>query len=291
MISVIVATKNRPDQIIPCILSIKKNTKVPYEIIICDQSHTQKTYSTTRTLSIRYSHVPRGGKSAALNKGIELAQYNILAFTDDDCIADEAWLTHIAATFKQNKGVAGIFGKTLPYHPQKHKGLICPSTFNGGNKKKHVTTPSYHARHIGYGNNMAFRRKVLKKLGGFKTWLGPGSIGSNAEDAELALRVLIGGHTLQYNPSVTVYHNKWLSNNEMRRQNLSYVTGELACYTYFFMQGNTFAAPVLRDNLKNSIHLLKTVSLSGVFPIIIARVRGFLIGIICALIDPTKYTK
>lgn len=163
--------------------------------------------------------------------------------------------------------------------------------------------PCLHYQRIGFGNNMAIRASVLREIGRFKEWLGPGSIGGNAEDAEIALRMLVKGYKILYNPNMLVYHNKWLNNKEMKKQNLSYICGEMACYGYFHFHGRRFASPVIRSNLRDSYHgfrqiIKRIVSLRwsfalltdtyGEFLKVVYRVRGLLVARYFSLVDPIR---
>lgn len=298
MISIIIATRDRPEKLLACIRSIEKNNFRDKEIIIADQSNTpciQNTHTCIR--------MPHGGKSKALNAAFHIAKGDVIAFTDDDCIVDPNWLTSVATAFKLNKRIIGIFGRTLPFAPEQNSDKLCPSTFDGGNKQKLITKPLYHAQHIGFGNNMAFRRMIFDELGGFKQWLGPGSIGSAAEDAEYALRALIHKQQLLFYPRMIVYHNKWLTPDEMIKQNLSYECGEMACYGHFYFQGYTFTHAIIintiRDSFYKTKHLFKKMLLlrwnkTSLIEIhhtvteIYWRGKGLCVGFIYALIDPIR---
>ena len=254
MISVIIASKNRPNEMLLCLQSMLHDSFETKEILVVDQSAGDTTEALIRSIKnkhIVYLRHQKGGKSTALNTGIAHARGNIIAFTDDDCIIDNGWLESLHKTFKENRQVGGVFGRTMPYQPNKNKGKMCPCTFEK-TQKKLITKSCYHADHIGFGNNMAFRKEVFTQIGGFKNWLGPGSVGSNAEDAEFTLRALLKGYKLLYDPSVIVYHNKWLTGKQMKKQELSYTCGELACYGYFLFQGNQFSKPIVLNNLKYS---------------------------------------
>jgi glucosyl-dolichyl phosphate glucuronosyltransferase len=61
-----------------------------------------------------------------------------------------------------------------------------------------------------YGNNMAFRKIIFEKYGGFRTDLGPCPNGRNpqkAEDSEFGHRLSAGGERLRYEPSAVLYHS------------------------------------------------------------------------------------
>lgn len=305
MISVIIATKDRPGHIVVCLKSLLKNSFKQFEIILIDQSNNEQTRHTIQRIKnkkIVYLYHHHGGKSSALNKGISMARGDIYAFTDDDCLVDTHWLTNIQKTFDTHKNISAVFGKTLPYEPKKHREEICPCTFIYP-KQRLITKPCAHYKYIGFGNNMAVRASAIKKLGEFKEWLGPGSIGSNAEDAEFALRMLVKGHKILYDPSMIVYHNKWLTPNKMIKQNQSYACGEMTCYEYFHFQRHRFATPIVFNNIRDSYHKIRIILKRILFLQwnkrligdtryfcieITYRLRGIIIGLIYSFLDPLR---
>lgn len=256
-ISVIIATKNRASHFDNCLNKILKSVEMPLEIIVVDQS----TNSKTRKLIfgeniklIKYFHLNSKGKSKSLNYAISKAKGKIIAFTDDDCLVDKNWIKNINKTFNKHKNISLCFGKTLPYKSKQHKKAFCPCTFKKNPDKFGITEkPGPHWENVGFGNNMAIKTKVLKKIGLFKEWLGPGSIGSNAEDAEIINRSLINGYKIGYEPTMLVYHNKWLNEEKKIKQEWSYSCGGMACYGYFSFNGNKFAKKIVISELKNGL--------------------------------------
>ena len=219
MISILISTRNRPQKIKNCIKFILKNYFKKFEIILIDQSTNSKTKKIVKKIKarkIRYLKLNNKGKSKALNLTLKKATEEIFAFTDDDCIVDKNWLKNIYQSFQKNKNIVGVFGKVLPYRPQLNKNKVCPCTFLN-NKKRVISMPCYHAKNIGFGNNMAFRRNIFEEIGGFKEWLGAGSITLLMHLALLCLRVLLKDHKILYNPKVKVYHNRWLTKNQFKK--------------------------------------------------------------------------
>ena len=68
-----------------------------------------------------------------------------------------------------------------------------------------------------FGTNMAFRREVFQKYGGFRTDLGPrpGSEIRN-EDTEFGTRLLAAGERLWYQPSAVVHHS--VAENRLKKE-------------------------------------------------------------------------
>lgn len=257
-ISVIIATKNRPNDLKKCLRAISNNTFRSYEVIVADQSRDCIKINKSDFLSIPkliYIRALKGGKTTALNLAISRAQGDLLAFTDDDCIVSNHWLSAMHYAAIKYSTHSAFFGKTKPYQSEKHKGFICPSIFTSSIRKS-VSKPCPHFLSIGFGNNMAIRTDAIQLMNGFRPWLGPGSIGSNAEDADIALRLLVNNHKILYEPTMTVFHNRWLTTNQMFSQTRSYTCGETACYGYFFFQGYAFAFPVLKSSIVTILHQL-----------------------------------
>ncbi len=260
-ISVCINTRNRTAQLKKCLGSIHQSVFHSFEIIIIDQSDAylwNEHASLARRFDALYFPIPPKGVGVAKNMAIKKSSGKIVAFTDDDCIVDSHWLDEIWQTFQRHPNVSAVFGKTLPYQSSRHKYEICPCTFTHKLPAR-ISQPGVHYKTIGFGNNMAFRSSVFTSIGMFKPWLGPGSIGKNAEDAEFALRLLLSGKQIFYTPTARVFHAKWLTAKEMRVQELAYSCGEMACYGYFYFSGHAFAIPIIRANIRSSVDSIKNV--------------------------------
>lgn len=305
LISILVATKNRQKKLRACIKSLLNIQYRNYKIIIIDQGEEVLNWNVFTKPLISYFHVATSGKSKALNFGLQKIKGDIVVFTDDDCLVDPLWLQNIVKTFKTYKNIGGVFGKVLPYKPENNLKKICPSTFEKTSFSI-ISKPCAHYKYIGFGNNMAIRRSIFADIGIFREWLGPGSIGLGAVDAEFALRMLLYGRKIIYNPKVVVYHNKWLTPEEMLHQNLLYSCGEMACYFYFYFQRHSFATQTVFNNIWDSYYKVKS-NLKEFFLFrwnkklfqtflktgfeIWYRLRGFIVGYVFALIDQLKFEK
>lgn len=74
--------------------------------------------------------------------------------------------------------------------------------FDLGNEPRELDRPPY-------GVNMAVRKGIFEKYGGFRIDLGPtpdGRIPRANEDTELGRRLMAAGERLKYEPSAVVYH-------------------------------------------------------------------------------------
>ena len=89
---------------------------------------------------------------------------------------------------------------------------------------------------IGAGANMAFRRAVFDRVGGFDERLGAGASGCS-EDSELWYRLLAGGGSCCFEPRAVVQHHHREDWDGLRRQIRAYAKGHVSA---LFVQADRF---------------------------------------------------
>ena len=216
-ISVILCTYNRCRSLEKALASVSLSTmpnSVEWDVLVVDNnSHDQtravvENYCQKHPKHFRYLFEPHPGKSYALNSGIREANADVLAFMDDDVEVDPNWLHNLTAPLN-NEQWAGTGGRILPesaFTPPRwldtsgRYGLAPLAMFDLG-------MDACELREAPFGTNMAFRKEMFAKYGGFRTDLGPqpGSQIRN-EDVEFGDRLLAAGERFGYEPAAVVYH-------------------------------------------------------------------------------------
>jgi GT2 family glycosyltransferase len=247
-ISVIIATRNRPDRIRMVIESILLQTHAPSEIIIVDNAPSTEA---TRQLieeqygdfeQIKYVREDRPGLASAHNAGLERASGSLIAITDDDVRVDDRWLEMLASAFLETENVGCVTGIILPAEIEAPAQLWTEqySRFNKGYRKRifdldlhRIDNPlyPYAAGVFGSGANMAFKREALTAIGGFDTALGAGTIAKGADDLSAFFDIINSGYRLVYEPAAVVWHWHRRDLDGLRKQAYGYGVGLTAYLT------------------------------------------------------------
>jgi len=150
------------------------------------------------------------GVSGARNAGISVAKGDVIAFMDDDAVAEKGWIENLLSTYREYDAAA-VGGKILPvwlggkpdYLPEELYWLA-GITHEGFAEEKVVEVRNT------FGPNMSFKREVFQKAGMFNENLGFARRGTSyiqAEEPEFALRMRRElGKGVIYNPKAVVYH-------------------------------------------------------------------------------------
>lgn len=217
-ISVILCTYNRSQSLKLALDSLAVShvpESVCWHVLIVDNNSKDQTRAVAEEfcrrdpVHFRYVFEPQQGKSFALNRGIREAQGDILAFIDDDITVEPNWLFELTKPFAdpQWSGTGGrvYLPKDFSAPPWMavegvHSLVGILALFDLGPDPRPLLKPPI-------GNNMAFRKEVFTKFGGFRTDLGP-MPGSELryEDTEFGTRVMKGGAQILYVPSAVVRH-------------------------------------------------------------------------------------
>jgi len=211
-VSVIISTYSidRAKYVINCIKSLKKQTLLPKEIIlVLDPDEKLIDFYKSRIPDDVKIVISEGyGLSNARNAGVKVAEGEIVAFIDDDAVADKNWLKNLVKNYN-DPCVVGVGGFIKPiwesdrptWFPEELDWIIGCSYKGLPERKTVVRNP--------IGCNMSFRKVVFEKVGLFKTDVGRlGKKPLAGEEAEFSLRVLekIPESKIVYDPSTKVYH-------------------------------------------------------------------------------------
>ncbi|MYW00114.1 glycosyltransferase, partial [Streptomyces sp. SID3343] len=259
-VSVVVATRERPDLLAVCLGTLHRQTHPDVEVIVVDNAPTtDRTASVVRggrSGLVRYVREPRAGLAVAHNRGIAEAGGELVAFTDDDVLADPDWVASLVAGFDRPERPACVTGLILPaelrtpaqltlhHHGGYAKGLR-PVLYGADNPPEDPLFP-FTAGRFGSGANMAFRADVLRAMGGFDPATGVGTPARGGDDLLAFFRTIVRGHRIAYEPGALVWHRHRTEPAAVARQVRGYGTGLGAYLTAAVLREPATLGPLLR---------------------------------------------
>lgn len=222
--SVIICTKNRIDDLIPCLRSLAEQTVAPDELIIVDSSDvpikTNKIFVELFTekhfpqVHLSYHHT-KPGLTFQRNRGIEKATGDLIYFFDDDVVLEKRYLEEMQSCFAINSDCIGGMGtitniKPISFKYRWYRRLFgLQRTFSSGNftysgmpMHPYGTTQFKKVSVVG-GCCMAFRKQALSEEKFDESFSGYCFM----EDADIASR-LANRHALFFNPKARLVHNE-----------------------------------------------------------------------------------
>jgi len=222
--SVIISTysEDRLAYVINCIKSLEQQSLPPKEIILVldpDQELFQ-VYIAKAPKHVKIVTSDNKGLSNARNTGVRKAEEDILAFIDDDAVADKHWLNRLTENYDDPSvvGVGGVIkplweGNRPAWFPEELYWTIGCSYKGLPERKASVRNP--------IGCNMSFRKSAFARAGYFRSDIGRfGKKLLAGEETELSMRMLtkIPNSRIIYDPSAIVYHLV-----DKKRTNLTYL--------------------------------------------------------------------
>ncbi|RFU22385.1 glycosyltransferase [Geodermatophilus marinus] len=246
--SVVLCTRERPDALAACLESLAAQDHPDFAVWVVDNAPvTSATEDVVARfagrLDVRYVVEPRPGLSRARNRALrEPLEGDVVAWIDDDEVADPMWLSELTRALADRPEAAAVSGLVVPAElatraqvwfeqfggHSKGRGFT-PADFGRGSGDRQ--SPLYPLPPFGVGANMAFRTSALHAVGGFDDALGAGTLTHGAEDTRVFTDLLRSGRPTLYRPSAVTRHFHRRDLAGLRRQMEGYGTGLTAFYT------------------------------------------------------------
>lgn len=207
-VSVVMSTYNRA-ALLPDALQALEQQTYPAELlefVVVDNGSTDTTAAVLDAWAPRQAHVVIRNEqnttpAEARNRAVGQATGDVIAFTDDDCVPERAWLEALAAGFRDGVGIVQGLTRPTPGVPQ------------GPLTRSQSTQYEYGLYET---CNIAYRRSALPADGPFlpdvqltiQRYVGS-SIGNQAfgEDVDLAWRVKRAGAGSRFAADAVVNHH------------------------------------------------------------------------------------
>jgi len=184
-------TEQRWSQLVAAVDSVRTQTKTAHQLIVVIDHNEELQARARSEMPDAMVVANRGpsGLSGGRNTGVEVATGQVVAFLDDDAVAERDWLERLTEAFA-SPAVAGAGGLAVP-NWSTHRPRWFPEEFYWvlGCSYRGMPTSRERIRNP-IGCNMAFRREVFAVIGGFRGDFGiVGRRPVGAEETELCIRL------------------------------------------------------------------------------------------------------
>jgi glycosyltransferase involved in cell wall biosynthesis len=240
-ISIVLPTRNRPDDLARCLEALSKQaTSRPVEIVVVDNDPSSGLTPpvVARFPTARLVRECRKGLSYARNAGILASRGDLIVATDDDVTMPEDWLERLVAPFC-DPSVMVVTGNVFPVAldtPSQQIFEAYGGLGKGFEARRVDSTWFWQFRgavptwELGATANAAFRASIFSDphIGLFDEALGAGMPTGCSEDTYVFYQVLKAGFVVQYEPNAYVWHRHRSDIRSLKRQIYSYAKGHAA---------------------------------------------------------------
>ena len=264
-VSVVIPTRDRPALAVEAVESVLTSNYPAdrFEVVLVDNRPLDEwdpDEPRTGALAderVRVLHEPIAGGANARNKGLAEARGEIVAFTDDDVIADRLWLASIARGFDGAPTVGAVSGIVMPRSLEtpaqvwfegyaRFSGRFERHAYDfGPNRPLDDPLFPFDIGILGTGANMAFRTEVLRQAGGLDPSFNTKAL-PNGTDVESLFRVLLGGWTIVHEPAAIVQHAHQSEYHQLERRVYGYGVGLTAVLTKSLLHNPKLVPELIR---------------------------------------------
>ncbi len=205
-VSVVIVSRHRPEELRRCLLALRFQTLPGFEVVVvADPASTQVISDLGLTGRVKQATFDVPNISQARNIGIGMAAGDVVAFIDDDAVAEPVWLEQLTGPFLEpilcaaGGFVLGRNGIDLQWGAE----IIDP---NGDSRLIKISGPTHiqgspESAVKTHGTNCAFRRDTLCQMGGFDE-----GYHFYLDETDLNIRLAQRGHITALVPEALVQH-------------------------------------------------------------------------------------
>lgn len=216
-LSLVLATCGRVAEVGELLDSLARGTPDGCEIqlIVADQNDDGRLAPVLANLppnwDVRHVAVPEKGVCLARNHVLPMADGEIVAFPDDDCLYAPDAIGKVIGVFVENPALDVVLGRTIASKP---RGQALPTAGTGpiapGDRPHRVRRLNrYSIFSHGEMYLQFYRKSAIEKIGRFDEDFGPGVRSRHpfgGDDSDYLARAVLGGLTVARDESIGVWH-------------------------------------------------------------------------------------
>lgn len=221
-LSVVVPSRDRPEMLARCLLSVRAALQDGDELVAVDSaSHDAGPVAAAAAAAgARLVRVDEPGVNRARNAGWRVTSHALVAFTDDDVVVDRDWGDELVRCFVEHPEASFATGRVGVPQGQQTEHEVAVKDDPVGAVLDAGSTGT-----LGHGASMALRREALEAVGGWDEALGNGGRFCSAPEIDLFDRLFRVGRTGLYWPHARAWHDQWRSESQLVHLHWRYGVG------------------------------------------------------------------
>lgn len=221
-ISVVICTyaSDRWQFLVEAVRSVKDQTLAAREIVVAvdhNDELARRVRDEIEGVTVTENEGPRG-LSGARNAAVAKSREEIVAFLDDDAVADAEWLDRLRRPFDEPRVLAvGGFTESRwstgrPFWWPEEFDWVVGGSYRGMPRKRRVV------RNV-HGGNAAYRRSIFDLVGGFRSDIGRArALPYGGEETELCIRAsqMLSEARFVFEPAARIAHHVPAERGQLR---------------------------------------------------------------------------
>ena len=251
--SIIICTVDRLTDLERCLASLRHFQAAGADVMVVNNGpHLTAVEEIAKRNEARVTTEVRRGVSRARNAGIRAAAGTILAFLDDDSVADPDWIPHLLVPFRDPQVLAvvgSVWAQTLA--DPVSQAFDCIHRAHLSDSPLMLEAPpeqhSFPLRQALVANaNIAIRREAFERFGYFDERFGRGTRIGSGEEPDLLLALLRGGGKAVLEPGARIFHRHPAEWRAVRQWAFYSGCAHTAILMKYFLQEPSLRGSILR---------------------------------------------
>lgn len=253
-VTVVVCTRDRPFQLEACLDALGRQDYSQFDVLVVDNGSVDPVSDICRRRGAACIREPVSGLTRARNLGARAARGEIVAYIDDDAIAEPEWLGALVREFDAPE-VAAVAGRTRYMKAQGDTlrmsdeeapgeiGLRPHRRFDRGTRDWFALACFGS---IGDGNTMAFRRRLLTDSVRFDERLGRGRLLESGDEHVAFMSLISDGYRVTHAPDAVVRHPMPADPSARRKKRIRDLRASVAYMIFLGFQFPGHRADIVR---------------------------------------------
>ena len=251
-VTIVVCTRDRPIELQACLGALLQQQYSQFDILVVDNG-VERVDELCRSCGVACIREPAAGLTHARNLGARAARGEIVAYIDDDAIAEPGWVAALARAF-ETPGVAAVAGRTR-YMCAVDGSLRMTSTEAPEQVERPRLVVDRSVRDwftlacfggIGDGNTMAFRRQAVVEAVRFDERIGRGRAVDGGDEHVAFMSLIADGYQVVREPGAVVRHPVPADPRRLAEKQLRDLRGSIAYLLFLFAQFSSHRLEIAR---------------------------------------------